>query len=122
MNSNNEKKFLVDAMLGNIVKKLRVMGFDAEYSSDKSDEEIITIIENNDRILITKDEELSKKVKKLGFESIFVTGDDELLHFRQIKQNADLLGPFGKRSPTPTAELDRFVALQHAAPIPHFEE
>ena len=86
MNSNNEKKFLVDAMLGNIAKKFRLMGFDTEYSGERSDQEIISMMQDQNRILITKDEELSKKVKKLGLESIFVTGDEELLNFKDIKQ------------------------------------
>ena len=90
MNNHNERKFLVDAMLGNIVKKLRLMGFDSKYSSDKTDDELLKTIQNEKRILITKDEELSKKVKKLGLEPIFVTGNDELLHFQKIKEKLGL--------------------------------
>jgi len=33
--------FLVDAMLGNIAKKLRLLGFDSEYVSDIDDFKLI---------------------------------------------------------------------------------
>ena len=90
MNNHDKKKFLVDGMLGNVAKKLRLMGFDSEYFSNKSDDEILKIIQDENRILVTKDEDLSKRAKKLGFEPIFMTGDDELLHFKEIKQRTNL--------------------------------
>ena len=36
----NEPTFFVDAMLGNIAKKLRLMGFDSRYLADIEDDEI----------------------------------------------------------------------------------
>jgi len=33
--------FLVDAMLGNIAKKLRLLGYDSYYSSNVSDDKVI---------------------------------------------------------------------------------
>ena len=90
MNNHNKKKFLVDGMLGNVAKKLRLMGFDSKYFSNKTDDEILKIIQNEDRILITKDEELSKRAEKLGFEPILMTGNDELRHFKEIKQKISL--------------------------------
>ena len=77
-------------MLGNISKKLRLMGYDSEFAEGKSDDEIIKIIQKQDRILITKDEELSKRIERLGINSIFVTGNDELEHFKKIKDDLKL--------------------------------
>ena len=90
MSNPNDKRFLVDGMLGNIVKKLRLMGFDSEFAKNKSDNDVMKMMEEQNRILITKDEELAKRAKKLGFEPIFMTGDDEYLHFREIKEKLKL--------------------------------
>lgn len=73
-------------MLGTLAKKLRLMGFDSEYFPDKPDDELVKIIQRENRILITKDEEFSNKAKKLGLEIIFVMGNDELEHFLTIKK------------------------------------
>jgi len=48
--------FFVDAMLGNIAKKLRLFGYDAEYSSNTTDKDLILKVKEENRILITKDQ------------------------------------------------------------------
>ena len=53
-------KFLCDRMLGTVAKWLRIYGFDAVYAEDDaSDEELINIAKNEDRILITRDKNLT---------------------------------------------------------------
>lgn len=49
-------------MLGNIAKKLRLMGFDAKYLAERSDH--MTELFESERTLITKDLELVNKAKK----------------------------------------------------------
>ena len=44
--------FLVDAMLGNMAKKLRVLGFDSEYFSNIDDSKLIEKAKNENRIII----------------------------------------------------------------------
>jgi len=44
--------FLVDAMLGNVAKKLRLFGFDSEYFSDIDDSKLIEKAKNENRIII----------------------------------------------------------------------
>ena len=90
MNNHNKIKFLVDGMLGNLAKKLRLLGYDTKYSAHKSDDELIKITNDENRILITKDEELYKRTKKLGFETIFLTETDELNNFLQIKNKLNI--------------------------------
>jgi len=54
-------KFLLDRMLGQTAKWLRLMGIDAEYASDGSDDDSLRKkAEREDRILVTRDKELSK--------------------------------------------------------------
>ncbi len=54
-------KFFVDAMLGNVAKKLRLMGFDVEYLADVKDDHLINKAKNEERIIISKDKELIQK-------------------------------------------------------------
>ena len=77
-------------MLGNIAKKLRLMGFDSEYYSDKSDDDILKIIQTQNRILVTKDEELSSRAKKNHGQVILLTKNNESEQFLEIKKHLNI--------------------------------
>lgn len=82
--------FLVDAMLGNIAKKLRLLGYDSYYSSNVSDDEIIFKAKKEGRILITKDEQLAKSAERSKIPIIQIDKNDEVNQLVQIFQNQDL--------------------------------
>lgn len=54
-------KFLVDRMLGQTAKWLRLMGIDAKYAPEGEDEKLLEIAEEEDRVLLTRDKELGRK-------------------------------------------------------------
>lgn len=83
-------RFFLDAMLGNVAKKLRLLGFDARYSSNVSDEDLIQQSQIQERIIVSRDEKLVERAKRLGIKSILITSDDEIEQFRQLKQNVEL--------------------------------
>lgn len=88
---NNKKSiFIVDAMLGKIAKKLRLLGYDSLYSCNIEDEELLRIAKEENRILITKDLLLSEKAKKQQIDTIQITKNDEIDQFLQIVEMADL--------------------------------
>jgi len=88
---NREKPtFLVDAMLGNIAKKLRLLGYDSYYSSNVSDDEVIFKAKKEGRILITKDEHLAKSAERNKISTIQIDKNDEVSQLVQIFQNQDL--------------------------------
>lgn len=87
---NKKPIFLVDAMLGKLAKKLRLLGYDTVYSSNKDDNELIQIAKNERRVLITKDVELAKKCIKNQVETIEITGLDEIEQFVQINDRVNL--------------------------------
>jgi uncharacterized protein with PIN domain len=58
-------RFIVDAMLGSLVRWLRLLGYDALYCEIQSDDEILEKI--GDRILLTRDRELTIRGQKRGF-------------------------------------------------------
>ncbi len=54
-------KFLVDRMLGQTAKWLRLLGIDAEYAPEGEDEKLREIAEEEKRVIITRDKELGKE-------------------------------------------------------------
>ena len=52
--SSQKPIFIVDAMLGNLAKKLRLFGYDSEYFSSIEDEKLIKIAASQKRILTSK--------------------------------------------------------------------
>ena len=83
-------KFFVDAMLGNIAKKLRLMGFDVEYLADVKDDHLINKAKSEERIIISKDKELIQKSVKIGINSLFVNSQKEIEQLREIIKKFDL--------------------------------
>ena len=90
LKAESEPIFFVDAMLGNIAKKLRLLGYDSQYFSDIDDDKLIDSAKKERRIIISKDEELIKKAHKLGIRSIHITKEEELEQFFEIINNTNL--------------------------------
>lgn len=78
--------FIVDSMLGNLAKKLRVLGYDSIYFSSIEDDKIITIARNEKRIILTKDEELARISQHQDISNVLIRGNDELEQIAQIHE------------------------------------
>ena len=52
-------RLLVDAMLGRLLRWLRLMGYDAAYWRDGSDEALIAAAQAEDRLIVTRDHTLA---------------------------------------------------------------
>ena len=59
-------KFVVDLMLGNLARWLRILGYDTIYGI-KDDDELLKISKQQKRILITSDRKLARKAKNVVF-------------------------------------------------------
>ncbi|MDQ3854135.1 MAG: Mut7-C RNAse domain-containing protein [Thermoproteota archaeon] len=66
--------FLADAMLGSIARKLRIFGFDTLYNAQAHDDEILKIGIEQDRIILTADKDLFKRIVKVGARGVLVSG------------------------------------------------
>ncbi len=82
--------FLVDAMLGNIAKKLRILGFDSEYVSDIDDSKLIEKAQNENRTIISRDRNLIDRAKKNEISSVYITTEDEIEQFLEILESTHL--------------------------------
>ena len=54
-------RLLVDAMLGRLVRWLRLMGYDAAYWRDGSDEALVAAARAEDRLIVTRDHALARR-------------------------------------------------------------
>ena len=84
MQPKKSPMFFVDAMLGNIAKKLRLMGFDAKYSSDIEDESLIQVAAQENRIVISRDMDLVRSSKKNKIIAMHIQGETEIDQFHEI--------------------------------------
>jgi uncharacterized protein with PIN domain len=88
--STQKSSFVVDAMLGNLAKKLRILGYDSKYSSSIEDDKIILIAKNEKRIILTKDEQLTTIAEKQNVSFVLIRGNDEFEQIVQINEKFKL--------------------------------
>ncbi|RLG86377.1 MAG: hypothetical protein DRO18_04480 [Thermoprotei archaeon] len=65
-------RFVVDTMLGDIARWLRVLGYDTLYSRDFEDWKILKIAERDDRIIITRDVGLFRRALRRGLRAVLL--------------------------------------------------
>lgn len=83
--------FIADAMLGKIAKKLRILGFDTIYiSSNTNDREILDLLLNTKRILLTSDKELFYRSKRYKCHSIILNKNTEIENLITIFSNLQI--------------------------------
>ena len=109
-------------MLGNIAKKLRLLGYDSEFSSNMNDDELILKAEKENRIIITKDELLSHQARKKNVQLIHVTANNEVEQLVQIYKNLELakymISSTKTRCTICNGQLDPIDKNQAAAKVP----
>ena len=88
---SNKPRFLADAMLGNIARKLRLLGFDCKYYATIKDEQMLSIAKNENRVLITKDHEISNICKKQNIATIDLLGTDEMSQIVEICKKRNIV-------------------------------
>ncbi|MEM0356025.1 MAG: Mut7-C RNAse domain-containing protein [Desulfurococcaceae archaeon] len=71
-----EPRFIVDTMLGNVARWLRILGYDTVYRRDLKDWDIIRIAKREDRVVVTSDKSLHRKALLNGLLSIYIDNPD----------------------------------------------
>lgn len=64
--------FVVDSMLGNVSKWLRILGYETLFFKLHSDETLLRLSQESNRILLTSDKELFKRAKSMNITTIFI--------------------------------------------------
>lgn len=70
-------KFVADGMLGSFSRWLRMLGYDIKYLRDAADDMLLDIAGKENRILLTRDQELFQRATFKGFQAVFVEGKSE---------------------------------------------
>ncbi|MGB6674045.1 MAG: Mut7-C RNAse domain-containing protein [Candidatus Nitrosopolaris sp.] len=87
--------FLVDAMLGSVARKLRFFGLDTLYIADSPDDEIIAIGIKQNRVILTCDKDMYRRIMKAGAQGILLNGSDDLENIAQTFFSFGMmLGPY----------------------------
>jgi uncharacterized protein with PIN domain len=80
-------KFLADHMLGTLARWLRFLGFDCAYPDTLSDKKLRELAQKEDRLLLTRDKELSKAK---DVRTLYITGLDLEEQLLQVISQYDL--------------------------------
>jgi uncharacterized protein with PIN domain len=67
-------KFIVDCMLGKLAKWLKILGFDAAYLNKAEDRDLLFLARREQRVLLTKDQELLRAAAALP--ALFIESDN----------------------------------------------
>jgi len=68
-------RVVVDTMLGNLARWLRVLGVDVEYSRKFTDSEILSNAYREGRVVLTKDLGLHRRALRMGLKSVYIPPD-----------------------------------------------
>jgi uncharacterized protein len=85
-------RFLADAMLGSIARKLRALGFETTYYREGEDEGLLALAFNEGRVVLTSDRSLAARAGAKGVSAILVGGNNDRARIRGIVRSARLAG------------------------------
>lgn len=80
---NDEKKFLVNSMLGSLARWLRIIGFDTIYWIGE-DKDLLNKAFLENRIILTKDKNLYSQAIKNNIKAILINNNDIVNIFKQL--------------------------------------
>jgi uncharacterized protein with PIN domain len=79
-------KFVADAMLGSVARKLRIFGFDTLYFDEGSDDSLLAIAKRERRVLLTSDKQLFTRTQSAGFRALLVEGRTDRARLLSIQR------------------------------------
>jgi len=68
-----ERTFIADAMMGEVARWLRILGYDTLYNKNYSDYQILRIASSTGRIILTSDRGLHRRARKLRLRSVYIS-------------------------------------------------
>lgn len=85
-------RFIVDLNVGRLAKRLRMMGYDAVFINGLDDDELVRIALREGRILLTKDQGITRRriVSSGKVRALLITDGDVHRQLRQVIRAFDL--------------------------------
>lgn len=122
--SDGLPRFLVDAMLGNVARDLRLLGYDAEFRPDLPDPALLRLAQREGRVLVTRDRALAQRARNVRCVRVAATSPAEqtrevlaaLPPHRRPAAWSRCLACNGRLRPASEAEAERVpdhIALRH---------
>ena len=65
-------EFVVDAMLGDLAKWLRILGRSTFYKATVEDEDVVKIAASCRAVLVTRDRALYERARRMGVEAVYL--------------------------------------------------
>ena len=92
MKDAEQLRFVADAMLGSLARKLRILGFDTLYYKEGDDNGIIRLAVEEGRVILTADEPLASLVGRRGATAVLLSGRTDSARLRALTEWAAALG------------------------------
>ncbi|HEV2389479.1 MAG TPA: Mut7-C RNAse domain-containing protein, partial [Nitrososphaerales archaeon] len=80
-------RFVADAMLGSLARKLRIFGFDTSYFAEGDDLEVESLAKRERRVILTSDKRLFAHSSKRGVQAILVEGETDRARLRSVAKH-----------------------------------
>lgn len=90
-------RFIADAMLGSMARKLRIFGFDTAYFSEGEDRALEKLAARERRVILTSDEELFALSSRRGIPAYLVKGRTDGVRLASLWKQAGLSPEFRRR-------------------------
>ncbi len=81
-------RFVVDAMLGSLARKLRIFGFDTLYFREGSDSDLERVARDDDRVIVTSDRGLARHSNRHGVTALEVGGESDRARLESLVAQA----------------------------------
>lgn len=102
MGGRRPRTFVVDSMLGDVARWLRLLGYDTLYSRTMRDWRLLATAEETGRILVTRDWGLYWRARKKGVRAVYVESDSTPERLAELAVKAGVkLEPDPSRSRCP---------------------
>jgi uncharacterized protein with PIN domain len=87
---SGQVRFVADAMLGSLARKLRIFGFDTVYFREGPDSELLALAKAQGRVVLTSDQALAAGAKRRGVVALLVEGRSERKRLASLEEGAKL--------------------------------
>ena len=92
MPEEERTRFVADAMLGSLARKLRVLGFDTAYYRSGDDAGLIEQATEAERVILTGDRALASLAARRGAKVVLLSGKNDGARLRELKADAKSMG------------------------------